>query len=151
MSTLSILSCIQSVCRAADNARGWFARLINAALGTEQKVIDSGAALQCVVNGPEDTVCDLPLGGALPTLATALAALNAAQIAGLDYETFTATAGQTAFTLAAAPAGDEYLEAALNGAILAWPTDYTRSGTTLTLSSGAFEDDELTVRVFALS
>lgn len=58
-------------------------------------------------------------------------------------DTFTATAGQTAFTLSAAPGDIDSLLVALNGATLTNTTDFTLSGTTLTLVSAAFVGDEL--------
>lgn len=51
--------------------------------------------------------------------------------------TSTATAGQTGFDISAAPSGAQILYVTLDGVIQTTPNDYTVSGTTLTLTTGA--------------
>lgn len=60
-----------------------------------------------------------------------------------DPDVFTATAGQTVFTLTATPPAKP--KAFLNGLRLTPTTDYSISGTTLTLVSAASVGDELLV------
>ena len=60
-----------------------------------------------------------------------------------DPDVFTATAGQTNFTLTATPPAKP--KAFLNGLRLTPTTDYILSGTVLTLTSGATIGDELVV------
>lgn len=62
---------------------------------------------------------------------------------------FTATASQTVFSLAAGPLGAQVLFVALDGAMLIPTTDYTISGTTLTLVNGALAGQTLFVQYLA--
>lgn len=50
---------------------------------------------------------------------------------------FTATSGQTVFTLGATPAGLHFMQVSINGAMVRPGTDFNVSGNTLTLTSGA--------------
>lgn len=54
-----------------------------------------------------------------------------------DYLKFTATAGQTAFSIVGLASGSEVLFTTLDGAMLVPGTDYNVNGTTLTLTTGA--------------
>ena len=55
----------------------------------------------------------------------------------VSVDTFTATAGQTAFTLTSTPGSINSLTVSIDGAVLTGGVDFTLSGTTLTLLSGA--------------
>lgn len=61
-------------------------------------------------------------------------------------DTFTATAGQTVFTLTSAPGDIDALTVILNGASLTPTSEYTLSGVTLTLVLGAAAGDTLVAR-----
>lgn len=65
--------------------------------------------------------------------------------AGSVTDEFTCTAGQTEFTLSRTPDSASELSVVLDGLVLT-PSDYSLSGTTLTLATPALEDQELTVR-----
>lgn len=58
---------------------------------------------------------------------------------------FTATAGQTAFVLSNTPGDIDSLLVMLNGSVLINGTDFTLTGSTVTLATGAFAGDELAV------
>jgi parallel beta-helix repeat protein len=58
---------------------------------------------------------------------------------------FTATAGQTAFVLSNTPGDIDSLLVMLNGSVLVNGTDFTLTGSTVTLATGAFAGDELAV------
>lgn len=60
-------------------------------------------------------------------------------------DTFTATAGQTAFALTRAPASAQSVLCVINGATQRPTTNYTISGSTLTLTSGAGVGDSVWV------
>lgn len=60
----------------------------------------------------------------------------------INFQKITATASQTVFNLSSAPA----VFVALDGVVLAPVTDYTVSGTTVTLTNGALAGQVLMVR-----
>jgi hypothetical protein len=107
--------------------------------------------LRCVITGPPGKMCTLnyPHASSI-TLAEALARLNKTSVGAIATEHFTATAGQTVFTLATTPTNSMLVEAALNGAILINGVDYTAAGSSLTLALGAMAGDELEARVFTV-
>ena len=156
--TLSILNCIKTACaiatatiNAGRQAIAQIQLVEDDAKALEADLEDSATALDCVVNGAAGNTCTLPQGDVLPTLATAIAALNATSISAITSQEFTATASQTAFTLSGAPAGAAYLEVAVNGALQSAPTDFGVSGTTLTFVTGLEADDHVDTRRFSVS
>ena len=150
--TLSILGCIRDTCAAAAAAVAQLLRVEHAAAGLESDLAASGAALRGVVNGGEDQVVSLPLGGRLPTLAGALANLDATPALGaVAVESHTAVAGQTEVTLSATPASGHHLEVSLNGAVSQWISDYTVAGAVVTFASELDAGDLVTARVFTIS
>jgi len=136
--TKTLLACIRSVCAAAAKHTTTLEDLRAEARELEQAFIDAQSKLDCVLNGAAGTNCD-----GLPTLAGALAALNACTIDSIAVDTATATAGQTNWTLGAAPASVEHLDVAVNGAHQEPNTDYSLSGDTVTFTTALLEDDEL--------
>lgn len=144
----TLIDCIKSVCSQADQTNKVLKASQTDANDLALALRQSGAALKCVVNGPAGQSCNLPEAGRLITLAEAIARLNACQITSIAGQNFTATAGQMAFTLAAAPANSYALEVALNGAICADPSDYSVAGRTLTFVSPLTVGDTVSVRVF---
>ena len=65
--------------------------------------------------------------------------------ASTEIERFTATASQTAFTLSATPDDAATIRVFKNGLLLVLTTDYTVSGATVTLTSGATTGDAVAV------
>lgn len=155
----SILECSQAVCAASsqlrdaigdanqelvdlvDQLEAYSAKLV-------QDIQNSGGALKCVVNGPDDSYCDLPLAGTLPTLAEAISNVNAVSVTDVDGEAFTATEGQTTFSLTLPPALPPLLEVSLNGAVDS--LDYTVVGSSLTFADPLAEGDSVTTRRFTI-
>ncbi len=75
--------------------------------------------------------------------------VNASTYISPKTNVFSATAGQTAFTLTNAPSTLMLTQVFINGLRLSPTTDYGVVGTTLTLTSGATLADELIVEYFA--
>ena len=63
-------------------------------------------------------------------------------------DVYTATAGQTAFTMSRAAALNSIL-VHINDVLQQPTTDYTTSGTTMTLTSGATVGDDVRVRIMS--
>lgn len=145
---ISLLECIEAVCNQADDTNTVLQQTQSGANALALDLENSGASLKCVVNGPAGQVCDLPLGGSLPTLAEAIARLNACQIAGVQGQSFTATAGQTVFTLATAPINPYALEVSLDGAICTDSLDYTLAGAVITFAEPLLAGDTVDTRSF---
>lgn len=145
-----ILSCIESVCSKSTAVRTALATAQTTVDGLTTRLTALSAYLQCVVLGAEGGSCAVSGGPTLPTVAEAIARLNATSIASLSAESFTATASQTDFELAATPAGAAYLELRRNGALLANPAEYTLTGDTATLVTGASAGDEIDAVVYAV-
>jgi len=80
---------------------------------------------------------DVQTGGSFPSTSASLS--------------ITTTANQTAFSLAAGPAGAQVLFVALDGVLLVPTTDYTISGTTLTTTNGTQAGQDLFVQFLAAS
>lgn len=147
--TVALLDCIGSVCEESVTTRKVLSNIQLGADALSQDMIDSGDAIKCVVNGPEGGSCNLPEGGTLPTLAEALAQLNACQIANVSGENFIAIEGQTVFTLASAPINAFAVEVSMNGSICEPTTDFTTVGTTLTFTDPIPAGYAITTRTFA--
>jgi hypothetical protein len=143
-STQTLLRCIRSVCQAAAS----HVLAINSVRNAAQALADALAAAQsrlaCILTGATGTYCD-----GTPSLATKIDSLNAATIAGISVETATATAGQTTWTLSAAPAGLAYVQVAINGATLG-PGDYSLTVDEIGFTDPVAEDDALTAWTFAI-
>lgn len=137
--TLTILSCVRAVCAAASAAGDDFAAIRAAAQSLKAALAASESRLACVLAGDASTSCD-----GLPSLAAAIDALNADSIASIATDTATATAGQTTWTLGAAPASIHHIDVSLNGAHLQPSSDYTLSGTIITFAYPLTLGDELT-------
>jgi hypothetical protein len=148
---VTILDCVKCVCDAADKTREQFSRLGEEVAKTITFVTGIVGYLRCVITGPAGQVCTLnyPRASSI-TLAEALARLNKTSVGAIATEHFTASAGQTAFTLTGAPAGSMLVEAALNGSILTNGVDYTVVGSSLTLAVRAVAGDELEARIFTI-
>jgi hypothetical protein len=136
--TKTLLACIRKVCATATSHTSTLEDLRTEARELEQAFIDAQSKLDCVLNGAAGTNCD-----GLPTLAGALAALNACTITSIAVDTTTATGGQTSWTLEGAANG---LDVALNGAHLQPSTDYAWSGSPVqvTFTEPLTAGDELT-------
>ena len=148
--TATLLDCIKAVCQ---QSAALVEELEAAQAGSDSVtdlLIESGAVLKCVINGAIDTVCDLPEGGQLPTLAEKLDNLNACTIATISGDSFVATTGQTVFTLGAAPINAFALEVSLDGAICRYADDYSVVGTTLTFSAPLVAGDTVECRRFTV-
>lgn len=146
-----ILSCIESVCSKSTAVRAALATAQTAVDGLSARLQSLSAYLQCVVLGASGGSCSADGAPTLPTLAEAIARLNAASIDSLSTQSFTATASQTEFSLSATPAGAAYLEVRRNGALLANPAEYTVTGSTVTLFRGASAGDEIDATVYAVA
>ena len=81
-----------------------------------------------------------PYGGDAASIAT-VAAFGTASA-----DTFTATAGQTVFTLSANPGAVANVDLSIDGATLIPTVDYTVTGTTLTLTTGALVGQKVVAR-----
>lgn len=143
-----ILSCIESVCSKSTAVRAALATAQTAVDGLSARLQSLTAYLQCVVFGASGGSCSADDAPTLPTLAEAIARLNATSISGLSAESFTATASQTEFELATTPSGAAYLELRRNGSLLVNPADYTLTGDTATLVTGASAGDEIDAVVY---
>lgn len=115
--------------------------------GSALTVKDEGSDLDTAVTSIDftgDGVTATAVGSAITVDIPGGAGGGGGAVAGTsttDY--FTATAGQTAFTLSQTPTGG--LMVFRNGLMQRLTTDYTVSGTTVTLTSGALVGDAITV------
>jgi len=109
--------------------------------------VDAGAVLVSLDGATLTAGLDFTISGAAlvlsdPTVSgQALAVTTIENGGGQQY--FTATGGQTAFTLSQSPRGSVLV--ALDGSTLVPDTDYSVSGTTLTLTTGALAGQILSV------
>jgi len=137
--TRTLLNCIEAVCNEANAHVADIRRLRDLAQQLREELIAAQQLLSCVLTGDDETACS-----GLPSLAAALAALNACSITSIATETATATAGQATWTLSTAPASIEHLDVAINGAHAQPWADYTLSGDTITFTSARLAGDALT-------
>lgn len=145
----ALFTCVQSVCTEAGEAVQALREYKVAVSGLARNAAASGEALRNVVNGPEGAYVTLPLGSSLPTLATALAGLDASPaLSAPTIEEYTATAGQTTLTLTATPVSLHRLELTLDGAFLVNPTDYSLAANVVTFVHPLLSGDEIGVRIF---
>ena len=143
---MALLDCIKQTC---DDAQITTEALARTRLESQKLLNEVGANAQvfdCVINGPAGQYCRTTAGTTHLTLAEALARLNALNIGTIASQTFTATAGQTAFTLSAAVPNPAALEVELNGAECASPMDWNVAGTTLTFTAPLVAGDQVDVR-----
>jgi len=147
---MAVIDCVKQVCDTAAD--------LNKKLSVAKKDADALIQefpiymqhLRCVVTGPVGKLCVLPGGPAHTTLAEALARLNALSIGGITTQSFIATAGQTDFTLTAAPVNPAAVEVVLNGSEVNDPRDYFVTGTTLRFVNPLPAGDEVDVREFTV-
>jgi hypothetical protein len=165
---MALVDCINDTCAKAEQTRevldsaeqqvaGWLQQSyldLEQARVVTQRLLElmaqEGQVLECVINGPEGQICTTENGVAHPTIAEALARLNALSIAGITLDHGTATAGQTAWTIVAAPTNPAALEVWVNGAVLGNPLDYTVAGATVTFAVPLTAGDELEARIFTV-
>ena len=147
---MAITDCIKQVCDQADQTNNQISATSEELARFLRDVANGAGAFKCVINGPVGQVCISAGGRVHLTLAEALARLNAQSIASISRDSYVATAGQTAFTLAAAPASAAALEVELNGAICSTPTDYNAVGATLTFTAPLLAGDQVETRRFGL-
>lgn len=143
----TMLSCIAAVCAAAQGVVSQIATVRDRLAALLTSISASQAALTCVLSGPVGTVCALPLGGTLPTLATKLDSINAAAVSAIVPEAAVATEGQTEWTLATTP---DFLDIALNGGVLTLFVDFVFSGSVVTFLRGLQAGDELSAWKYML-
>jgi hypothetical protein len=68
------------------------------------------------------------------------------QLAQAEYQTFTGTGSQTAFTLSSTPGDVTAALVVVNGLVMTYTTDYTIAGTTLTFVTAPALNDEIVVK-----
>lgn len=149
-SVSSLYDCIKAVCTTSASLQDDLNDHIDYVDELQDIMAENGQAVKCVVNGSAGEYCTMPEGSVLPTLAKRLDELNACTVSGITMQSFLATAGQTVFTLNAAPANDYMIEVSLDGAICRSPADFIVSGTTLTLTHPALVNDNLDTRIFTV-
>lgn len=137
--------------------------LSNTALSTTLSYIIAPAAIQAYLNELANTwtaqqtfsgavVCGSATGGAkgAGTINATAIYVNGTALVNSTFFTnsnaFTATAGQTVFSLGGTPLSLNQMLVSLDGAVLAPTSDYSLSGTTLTLVNGALVGQILLVR-----
>lgn len=146
---MALIDCINDVCDLSTQAVEQINETRVHIVQLLQQIGKDAEVFECVLKGPVGAYCTGRHGTYL-TLKEALNRVNAVSIAGIGTELFTATAGQTAFTLTVgAPPTAEALEVTLNGAFCRNPADYTLTGTTLTFNEPLEAGDEVQARVFA--
>jgi hypothetical protein len=147
---MALLDCIKDTCDAAQATTESLARTRVEAQRLLNEVSANTQVFDCVINGATGQYCRTTAGTTHLTLAEALARVNAMDIGTIARASFVATAGQTVFTLPAAPAGAAALEVELNGVECATPRDWNVSGVTLTFTSPTVAGDEVDVRIFTV-
>lgn len=137
--------------------------LSNTSLSTTLSYIITPVALQTYLTGLVNTwsqqqtfsgavVCGTATGGAkgAGTINATGIYVNGTALVNSTFFTnsnaFTATAGQTVFSLGGTPLSLNQMLVSLDGAVLAPTSDYSLSGTTLTLVNGALVGQILLVR-----
>lgn len=146
----SLFDCISNTCTKADAVGRLLTDAQRNANTLAAKLAHDASAFDCIINGAAGQTCTLSGGNTLPTLAEQLTRVNATTITALADDKFTATAGQTVFTLAAAVAGPAYVEVTLNGALQADGWDYTVAGDQLTFLDPLEAGDLVYARRFEL-
>jgi len=127
------VNCIKAVCNAADLLADRLAKFTKDMGELIGKLPIYLQHIRCVVTGAAGQICNTPsIPAAHPTLAEMLSRLNATSIAGVDGDSFTASDGQTVFTLGGAVTNANYIEVKMNGALQHETQDFSVAGTTLT-------------------
>lgn len=143
---MSLLDCIKSVCDDAADARLQLEGVRDVGNQAITDLLSVAPTVDCLLNGPVGKIC----ANGLPTFAEAWARLNQLSVASIAEDSFTASAGQTAFTLGGSVVTPAALEVELNGAEQHNPEDWTVSGTTLTFVYPLSAGDQVETRRFAV-
>lgn len=143
---MGILDCVESVCKAAADARNALLGVKvagDAAIGELKRVAPT---VDCLIYGPEYTICD----NGLPTFAEQWRRLNRLSIGSIAEDHAVATTGQTTVTLGGPVPNVAALEVWVNGSELDEPRDWTLAGSVLTFKYPLTAGDQVETRRFGL-
>jgi hypothetical protein len=146
---MSLSDCIESTCAEAEKTISALGQIRVDGQSILNELGASASTLDCVINGPAGGYCNTGKTVHL-TLAEALSRLNELSIGAVTAQVFTASAGQTIFTMASSVPNPAALEVELNGAMCANPRDWTIAGTTLTFTYPLVAGDEINTRRFTV-
>lgn len=146
---MSLENCIKQICDETSRTSDVLNYVEKQANDLLIQIGKDASGLRCIIEGPAGQYC--VVGNVThTTLAEALSRLNALSIGSISGQSFTATAGQTAFTLAAAVPNPAALEVEVNGALCQTPRDWNVTGTTLTFTAPLLVGDQVDVRLFVV-
>lgn len=147
---MSLADCIEEVCTEAEKTKRALAQIKIDGQSILNEVGEDNNVFECVINGPAGTFCQTSSGVVHLTLAEALTRLNALSINSIVAQSFTATSGQTDFTLGTSIPNPAALEVELNGVMCSSPRDWNVSGNILSFVYPLTAGDKLDLRKFNL-
>ena len=146
---MALEDCIKQICDETSRTSDVLNYVEKQANDILLQIGRDASGMKCVIEGPPRQTCVVGKVSHV-TLAEALSRLNALSIGSISGQSFTATAGQTAFTLAAAVPNPAALEVEVNGALCQTPRDWNVAGTTLTFTTPLIAGDQVDARLFAV-